>query len=83
MTLYNHYLMYPDGDSQETEIPLRLNQIIDLNGNPLAFPLPDTRIIAYRVYRISTDAKRGEENKLYFLELVPKFELDSLNRGMG
>ncbi len=79
MTLYNHILVYPDGDTQETEIPLRLNQIVDLNGSPLAFPLPDTRIIAYRIYRISTDIKRGEENKLYFLELVTKPELDSMN----
>ncbi|MBN1648594.1 MAG: hypothetical protein JW874_11235 [Spirochaetales bacterium] len=82
MTLYNHYLVYPDGDTQETEIPLTVNMIIDLNGNPLRFPVPDTYIIAYRVYRISTDMKRGEENRLYFLELVPKFELDRLNLGM-
>lgn len=79
MTLYNHILVYPDGDTQETETPLRLNQITDMNGNPLPFPVPDTRIIAYRVFRVSTEIKRGEENKLYFLELVSKMELDSLN----
>lgn len=63
-------VVYPDGDSQEVERALRINQVVDLNGYPLPLPLPTARMIAYRVYKISTAETIGEETTSYFLELL-------------
>jgi hypothetical protein len=61
MILKENVLVYPEGDTQEIRHRLQINQIVDLNGNPLRFPLRNTRIIAYRVYRISTRQPVGYE----------------------
>jgi len=70
MTLATNLLVYPDGDTQEVDHRLRINQVVDLNGNPLPLPLPTARMIAYRVYRISTSETRGEVITSFFLELL-------------
>lgn len=75
-------IVYPDGDSQEIEHELRVNQLVDLNGNPLPLPLPTARMIVYRVWRVSTETtERHEENLFYHLELVTRPELESASRG--
>ena len=78
MTLYSKRLIYPDGDSQEVEHRLTINQIVDLNGVPLALPLPTDRMIVYRVFKITTDTPRGEEITNYHLELVRRDELQQI-----
>lgn len=83
MTIETHWLVYPDGDRQETETSLRIDQLIDMNGNPLRLPLPDPRIIAYRVFRIRNLESRGELNVLYYLELVPVHELSGSGQYRG
>ena len=75
MTFYTHYILYPEGDTQEIDRELRIGQIVDLNGNPLSFPLPSTKMIAFRVYKVSTKEFPGEEARIYYLELVPPAEL--------
>lgn len=75
MTLYENYIVYPEGEIQEIAGPLRLDQIVDLNGNPLAFPLANKRIIAYRVVKIRRNEERGEEASYHYVELVPTREL--------
>ena len=75
MTFRTHYIMYPEGDSLEISHTLRVGQVVDLNGNPLSFPLPSVKIIAYRVYRISTREFPGEEARIYYLEPVRPAEL--------
>jgi hypothetical protein len=71
-------IVYPDGDEQEIERPLSINQLVDLNGNPLPLPLPTARMIVYRVYRISTASRTGEDTTRYSLELVRRDELEEL-----
>lgn len=71
-------LVYPDGATQETQIPLPINQIVDLNGRPLRLPLPTHREIVYRVQKIRKIENRGEEITNYYLELVGGIELLSL-----
>ncbi len=71
-------VVYPEGDSLEIEHQLRVNQLVDLNGNPLSTPLPTARMIAYRVWKISTRAERHSEEISYHLELVRRPELDAL-----
>ena len=73
---------YPEGDSREIEHELRVNQLVDLNGNPLSLPLPTARMIVYRVWKVSTDTtSRHEENVCYHLELVTRPELEGASRG--
>jgi hypothetical protein len=70
-------IVYPEGDSREIEHDLRVNQLVDLNGNPLPLPLPTARMIVYRVWKVSTQAERHEEGVFYHLELVTRPELES------
>jgi len=75
MTIYSRVLVYPDGDTQEAVAILRINQLVDLNGNPLQMPLPTVRMIAYRVYKITTSESKGESVTRYHLELVRRDEM--------
>jgi hypothetical protein len=70
-------IIYPEGDSREIEHDLRVNQLVDLNGNPLPLPLPSARMIVYRVWKVSTQAERHQENVFYHLELVTRPELET------
>lgn len=70
MTIRTQRVVYPDGDSQEISHPLPINAVVDLNGNPLPLPLPTPRMIAYRVYRMSTQETIGEVVTSYYLELL-------------
>jgi hypothetical protein len=76
-------IVYPEGDSREIEHDLRVNQLVDLNGNPLPLPLPSSKMIVYRVWKVTTQAERHEENVLYHLELVTRPELESATRRGG
>lgn len=75
MTIYTYKLKYPEGDEKEIKHSLTFNQIVDLNGNPLRLPIPSSKLIVYRVFRISTSENRGEVIKSYHLELVVGEEL--------
>jgi hypothetical protein len=80
LTLEYRFLVYPDGDTQEAAGPLRINELVDLNGYPVSIPLRTHRMIVYRVYRIRREDERGEERTYYHLELVTGSELRSLAR---
>ena len=71
-------IVYPEGDSIEIERELRVNQLVDLNGNPLPLPLPSVRMIVYRVWKVSTCSERHTEEIFYHLELVTRPELESV-----
>ena len=82
-------ILYPEGDCREISHTLRINQIVDLNGQPMAMPLRTTRIIAYRVFRISMQSTRNENITNYHLELMDRNDLLNLTehdvffQGMG
>jgi len=73
-------IVYPEGDVQEIERPLSINQLVDLNGLPLPLPLPRgaSRSIVYRVRRMSRQTLTGEDIIDYQLELVWRDELESI-----
>jgi hypothetical protein len=75
VTRYAYQVVYPEGDIQEIPHRLRINQLVDLNGYPIPPPEPEARMIVYRVFRISTQATRGEETVSYHLELVRRDEM--------
>lgn len=80
MHMETSWLVFPDGDRQETERHLRLDELVDMNGRPLPLPPPSPRMIAYRVFRIRNVEERGSTDSLHYLELVPASELAELIR---
>jgi hypothetical protein len=83
MTTITRTIVYPDGDEQEISHDLRVNQIVDLNGAPLSFPLQTPRIIAYRVMGKRTTLGPGAEDVYYSLSLLTRPELESLMKHGG
>ncbi len=77
--LSSYLIAFPDGDTQEIEHILRVNQLVDLNGNPLSLPLPTSRMIVYRVWKITTREERKCEETCFHLELVTRPELEHLS----
>ena len=75
MTLYEFHVVYPDGDSQEIEGALDINELVDINGHKLNLPLSTPRMIAYRVVRIRHSEERGMYRVFHYLELVSASEL--------
>jgi len=69
-------IIYPEGDELEIEHALTINELVDLNGFPLNLPLPTSRMIVYRIMKITTDTYKGGETIKYFLELLTKYELE-------
>ncbi len=83
MTVDEYYIVYPDGESQELEAPLRIDSLVDLNGRTLALPLPSPRVIAYRVTKIRHTEERGCHSVFHYVELVPARELLSYSSSPG
>lgn len=72
-------IVYPEGDGREIEHELRVNELVDLNGNPLPLPLPTSRMIVYRVWKVTTQQERHTEEITFHLELVTRPELEGLS----
>jgi hypothetical protein len=75
MTIDEYYIVYPEGESQELETPLRIDQLVDLNGLSLDLPLSSPRTIAYRVVKIRHTEERGIHAVYHYVELVSAQEL--------
>ena len=75
MTIYTSLLVYPEGDTQEAIQSLKINQLVDVNGMPLALPVATVKMIAYRVYKITRSETKGETITRYHLELVRRDEM--------
>jgi hypothetical protein len=75
MTVDEFYIVYPEGECQELQAPLRIDALVDLNGRPLPLPLQSPRIIAYRVVKIRHTEERGVHSIFHYVELVSAREL--------
>ena len=80
MTYTTNCIVYPEGDIQEIPRALKINQLTDLNGYPLSFPLSTAKMIIFRVYKISSREERGETKVYHHLELVPVSEIENIQR---
>jgi hypothetical protein len=78
MHLDYYYIVFPEGDTQEIEGRLPFGEIVDLNGNPLALPLTNPRVIAYRVGKVRSEEERGETRVYHYLELLSVEEIRGL-----
>lgn len=75
MDILTSLIVYPEGEEQEIGSLLRIDQLVGLNGVPLAPPLPTHRMIAYRVAAIRRSEGKGETVVRHYLEIVPAEEL--------
>ena len=75
MFMSENYIVFPEGDTQEIDAELPFDALVDLNGKPLALPLADFRVIAYRVVKIRREEATGIRRAMHYLELVPASEL--------
>ncbi|MCL2791587.1 MAG: hypothetical protein FWD87_00710 [Spirochaetaceae bacterium] len=73
-------IVYPEGDRQEISHTLYVNQIVDINGYPLSLPINTSKMIAYKVYRKSTQETRNEVITSFFLEQLSVAELEGMAR---
>jgi len=73
-------IVFPEGDRQEIPHTLRFNQLVDINGNPIPLPLSTTKMIAYRVFKITSESTRNEDITEYHLEIVRPAELSEFAR---
>jgi hypothetical protein len=75
MFISEYFIVYPEGDTQEIQGRLSLNQLVDLNGRPLDLPLSTNRMIVFRVAKIRTNEYKGGTETYHFLEQVSAREL--------
>ena len=75
MYMTEYFIVYPEGDTQEIRGRLALNQLVDVNGNPLDLPLPTNRMVAFRVIKVRTNDYKGGSETYHFLEQVSAREL--------
>lgn len=75
MTLYEYYIIYPDGEKQEIDGPVSAGSFLDINGRILPHQLPTNKMIVYQVQGKRTIEDRGIIRTLYFLEQLSAEEL--------
>jgi hypothetical protein len=75
MFIYEYFIVFPEGDTQEIKGRLAINQLVDINGNPLDLPLPTNRMLVFQVAKIKTNDYKGGSETYHFLEQVSAREL--------
>jgi hypothetical protein len=80
MFMNGYFIVFPEGGVQGIPGSLPLNSIAGINGRRLRLPLPASRTIAFRVYRIKVDETGGGSGALRCLELPGAGELRPLAR---
>jgi hypothetical protein len=75
MFIEDFYIIFPEGDVQEVSGRLRVNQLVDVNGNPVPLPLPTNRMIVFRIERVETRENKGKSEVYSYLELMSAEEL--------
>jgi hypothetical protein len=75
MFMRDYFIVFPEGDVQEISGRLSVNELVDINGRPLDLPLPTSRVIVFRVARITVEENRGSSETYHFLELMSAEEL--------
>ena len=75
MTLYEYYMIFPDGDTQEVSDELMVGSLYDMNGRRLIPPLPTNKMIVYQVCGKRTREERGIVATYYAMEQLDATEL--------
>jgi hypothetical protein len=80
MFMTDYFIVFPDGDTQEIRGRLPLNQMVDVNGNPVRLPLPTNRMVVFRVGKVTTNDYKGGSEIFHFLEQLSASELSEYVR---
>ena len=75
MFMTDYFIVYPDGDTQEIQGRLPLNEMVDVNGNPVSLPLRTNRMVVFRVNKVTTNDYKGGSETFHFLEQLSAREL--------
>ena len=75
MFMTEYFIVFPEGDTQEIQGRLFINQLVDVNGNPLPLPLPTNRMVVFRVEKIQTKDYKGGNETYHYLEQLSAQEL--------
>ena len=75
MTLYEYYIIYPDGENQDISGPVSIGTFLDINGNQLPQRLPTNKMIVYQVQSKRTIENRGIVQIIYVVEQLDAQEL--------
>ncbi|MEL3909085.1 MAG: hypothetical protein P1P64_08795 [Treponemataceae bacterium] len=76
MTLYEYFLVFPEGEIQEVPHPVQVSGFVDMNGNPISLPLPTNRMIVYQVANMRTvQNEPGFVRTYYILQQLNAIEL--------
>ena len=75
MTLYEYYIVYPDGEKQEIGGPVSIGTFLDINGNQLPHQLPTNKMIVYQVQSKRGIEKGGIVQMIYVVEQLDAEEL--------
>lgn len=75
MTIYEYYMVFPDGEQQEISTPIPAGVLVDMNGNILPARLPTHKMIAYEVAGKRTFEERGFVRTMYMLQQLSADEL--------
>ena len=75
MYMTEYFIVFPEGDTQEIQGRLSLNQLVDVNGTPLPLPLPTNRMVVFRVDKVQTKDYKGGSETYHYLEQVSAREL--------
>jgi hypothetical protein len=81
MFMREYFIVYPDGDTQEINGRLSINQMVDVNGNPMDLPLQSSRMLVFRVEKIRTNDYKGGSEVYHYLEQVSARDLDEYVEG--
>jgi len=75
MFMTEYFIVFPEGDTQEIRGRLSLNQLVDVNGNPVELPLPTNRMVVFQVAKVKTNDYKGGCETYHFLEQLSAQEL--------
>ena len=75
MYMEEFFIVFPEGDTQEVQGRIRINTLVDVNGNPLPLPLPTNRMVVFRVARVQQKESKGLSETYHYLELMSANEL--------
>ena len=75
MFVSESFIVFPEGDAQEIDWRLMLNQMVDINGYPLTPPFSTNRMIVFRVSKIRTNDYKGGSETYHYLEQLSSQEL--------
>jgi hypothetical protein len=74
------FIVYPEGDIQEAPGSLSINQLVDINGYPVALPLHTNKQLIFRVSQITKKEYRGGCEIYHYLEQLNADELSEYVR---